>query len=631
MNYLSVEGLGKTAGDKKLFSNISFGLEKGEKAALIANNGAGKSTLMRIIAGLDEPDEGQVTRRRDVRLSFLEQDPVFPEKATVADLIHSEKNEQAEAVKAYEKALEFQETNHGPDAHKLMDEAVHQMDVADAWDYERKVKAMFTRFGITKFDQSVASLSGGQKKRLALSLVLLEEPDILLLDEPTNHLDIEMVEWLEQYLAAANFAVLMVTHDRYFLDRVCDNLLELSEGKMFRHEGNYSRFIQNRAEREEIAGVEAGKVKQLYRQELEWMRKMPKARTTKSKARSDSFYEIEEKNFSSKKKEELTLEVKMSRIGGKILELKKVYKKYGEQQLVKGFDYTFRNGERVGIVGKNGTGKTTFLNLLTGKDHPDSGKINTGDTVVFGYFSQSGPVWKEEKRVIEIVRDIADFIVMADGSKLPASAFLRQFAFPPETHFVPVSKLSGGERKRLFLLTVLIKNPNFLILDEPTNDLDLLTLNVLEEFLLAYKGCLLLVSHDRYFMDKLVDSLFIFRGEGVIDGFTGNYTEFRNKEDNPGKKDKETPNEPVVSRAVQQKPSDVLKKAKPSFKEKSEFEKLEKQISKLEEEKKTLESALNTETPDYSKIMEQTNRLGELLKDLDEKTLRWMELQEKMG
>jgi len=474
--------------------------------------------------------------------------------------------------------------------------------------------------------QLVRTLSGGQKKRLALALALLDTPDFLILDEPTNHLDIEMVEWLEDYLTQSSVTLLMVTHDRYFLDRVCNVILEMNDGTMYRHQGNYSYFLQKRAEREEAFQVEIDKAGKLMKKELEWMRRQPKARTTKSKSRIDAFYEIEAKAKSGKKQDELKLDVKMSRMGGKILELKKVYKSYGENHILKGFDYTFKSGERIGIIGKNGIGKSTFLNIITGKEEADSGKVNVGDTIIYGYYSQAGIQLKEDKRVIEVLKEIADVITLSDGSKLTASAFLQHFLFPPEMQYTYVSKLSGGERRRLHLMTVLMKNPNFLILDEPTNDLDLLTLQKLEEFLENFAGCLIVVSHDRYFLDKMVDHLFMFKGNAEIKDFWGPYSEYKLTLLKEASDQKKTSTESVKVAASQ--PKKETPKKKLSFKEKFEFEQLEIEIPQLEQQKKTLEEKLQDPNLPFEELQKLSTELGALSDALDDKTMRWLELDE---
>lgn len=625
MNYISVENLTKRYGEKILFEGLNFGLSKGDKMALIANNGTGKSSLLKILVGKDQSDGGKIAIRNGLRVSFLDQDPVFEKAATIRQHLQGANSEVLAVINEYNTTLQAQEVNFNSITQKAFEIASAKMDEFEAWDYDRKVIQILSKFGISDLDQSISNLSGGQKKRLALAIVLLDHPDLFILDEPTNHLDVEMIEWLEKYLLQQSITLLMVTHDRYFLDRVCNHILELTDGKLYHHHGNYSWFLEKRAEREEVFNIDIEKSGKLMRKELEWMRRMPKARTTKSKARIDSFYEIEEKANSKKVQRDLTLEVKMSRIGGKILELKKVYKSYGDLAILKGFDYSFKRGERIGVIGKNGVGKSTFLNIITGREQADSGKVNTGETIVYGYYSQQGITLNEDKRVIEVVKDIADVIVLADGTKLGASQFLQQFLFPPEMQYTYVSKLSGGERRRLYLLTVLIKNPNFLILDEPTNDLDLLTLNKLEEFLLNYPGCVIIVSHDRYFMDKLIDHLFVFKGDGEIKDFPGTYTEYRNKEEEKDSKpQKLKQNEAKIEEHI----NPEKEKVKLSFKEKFEYESLEKEIGELEKEKTELESIINQSSSNYELISKSSERIGNLITLIDAKTERWLELAE---
>jgi ATP-binding cassette subfamily F protein uup len=625
MNYLSVENLSKSFGIKPLFQNITFGLAKGDKVALIANNGTGKSTLLRILSEKDVQDGGTYTYRQGIRVAYLEQEPELKEDQTIDDFITSASSRILEAIEDYNLKLEVSSSGDQADL-KVLEEAQAVMDSLEAWDFDRRLESMLTRFGIVDKSQLVRTLSGGQKKRLALALALLDTPDFLILDEPTNHLDIEMVEWLEDYLTQSSVTLLMVTHDRYFLDRVCNVILEMNDGTMYRHQGNYSYFLQKRAEREEAFQVEIDKAGKLMKKELEWMRRQPKARTTKSKSRIDAFYEIEAKAKSGKKQDELKLDVKMSRMGGKILELKKVYKSYGENHILKGFDYTFKSGERIGIIGKNGIGKSTFLNIITGKEEADSGKVNVGDTIIYGYYSQAGIQLKEDKRVIEVLKEIADVITLSDGSKLTASAFLQHFLFPPEMQYTYVSKLSGGERRRLHLMTVLMKNPNFLILDEPTNDLDLLTLQKLEEFLENFAGCLIVVSHDRYFLDKMVDHLFMFKGNAEIKDFWGPYSEYKLTLLKEASDQKKTSTESVKVAASQ--PKKETPKKKLSFKEKFEFEQLEIEIPQLEQQKKTLEEKLQDPNLPFEELQKLSTELGALSDALDDKTMRWLELDE---
>lgn len=624
MNYLSAENLHRDLGERVLFSGLSFGLSKGDKMALVANNGTGKSTLLKILAGKDEADRGHVSTREGLRIGYLPQEPDFTDFSTIAQLIKHAQTHVLDAIRAYENAVEQQSEEFSAKNQQEVELAMAEMDRLDAWDYERKAEELLSLFGIREFAQAIESLSGGQKKRLALALTLLDQPEILLLDEPTNHLDIEMIEWLESYLSQTRITLLMVTHDRYFLDRVCNHILELSDGKLYHHRGNYSYFLQKRAEREEVYRVDAEKARQLMRKEQEWIRRMPKARTTKSKSRIEAFYALKEKSLGKKPEQELVLDVKMNRIGGKVLELKKLYKSYGDKSLLKGFDYTFKKGERIGIVGRNGSGKSTLLNVLTGLELADSGKINRGDTLVFGYYSQQGLQLKEDKRVIEVLRDIADVIEMSDGRKVTASQLLNHFLFPPPMQHTFVSKLSGGEKRRLFLLTVLMKNPNFLILDEPTNDLDLITLSKLEDFLMTYGGCLLMVSHDRYFMDMLVDHLFIFQGEGEVQDFNGTYSEYRLQQELEVAEKAEAVVKVAESAARPEK-----RKARLSYNEQRELEQLDQEIPELEKKKTELEEGLSRAENDHEELTRIGLEIQSIHELIDEKLLRWMELSEK--
>ena len=630
MNYLSVENLVKTYGERTLFKDISFGLAKGDKVALIANNGTGKSTLLRILAGQDVADGGEFSFRDGIRVSFLEQEPVLTDddNITIEAFVREASAEVLAIIRDYEAALE--NSMSGEEEHlKALERTSILMDAREAWDFDRRLETMLGRFGIHDLNQKVNSLSGGQKKRLAIAITVLDQPEFLILDEPTNHLDIEMVEWLEGYFMQSNVTLLMVTHDRYFLDRVCNQILEMNDTKLYKHNGNYGFFLQKRAEREVVYQTEVDKANKLMKKELEWMRRQPKARTTKSKARIDAFDEIKAKAMSGKKQGELKLDVKMSRIGGKILELKKVYKSYGDLEILKGFDYTFKRGERIGILGKNGCGKSTLLNIITGLETADSGKINTGETIVYGYYNQSGLEVKGDKRVIEVLKDIAEVIQLADGSKLTASQFLLHFMFPPEMQYTYVSKLSGGERRRLHLLTVLIKNPNFLILDEPTNDLDLLTLQKLEEFLENFGGFLLIVSHDRYFLDRLVDHLFIFEGNAEIKDFWGPYSAYRAKLDEEKRAPKAIA-KMVEADAETQAPKKKDNK-KLSFKDKYELEQLEKDLPALGKERVEIEKALQDASLAYEEIERLSKRITEVVAELEEKELRWLELDELRG
>lgn len=620
MNYLSVENISKSYGERILFQKLFFGLSKGDKMALIANNGTGKSSMLKIIAGKDVSESGKITLRNGIRIGYLEQDPIFNEAFTIKEFLDNSNSEIMQIIKGYDKALELQTNDFNDATSQRFQEASLLMDKANAWNFNNELNQILSRFKIDDLNQNLKDLSGGQRKRLSLATLIMDAPELLLLDEPTNHLDIEMIEWLEDYLKIQNITLLMITHDRYFLDRVCNHILELEDGKLYHHKGNYSYFLQKRAEREANFNTEISKAGRLMKKELDWIRKTPQARTTKSKARVDNFENIKQKANSKKVKQELKLEVKMSRVGGKILELKKVYKSYGDLTILSGFDYVFKNGERIGIIGDNGVGKSTFLNIITQKEKADSGKINIGETIVYGYFNQKGIELKEDKRVIEVLKDIADVIIMANGSKISASQLLEHFMFDGQMQYTYVSKLSGGEKRRLYLLTVLMKNPNFLILDEPTNDLDLLTLNKLEEFLMDFKGCLILVSHDRYFMDKLTDHLFVFRGNGLIEDHYCSYSELRikqNKEKNENRKE--------------QKKENHRNDQKITYLEKKEYKNLERQIRKLEQEKNSIEISFKDPTMEYDIMMKKSKELEELNKKIDDKMIRWMELEEKMG
>jgi ATP-binding cassette subfamily F protein uup len=620
LNYLSVENISKSFGERVLFEGLNFGLNYGDKMALIANNGSGKTSMLKIIAGKDVPGTGKVTVRNGIRIGYLEQEPIFNEKYTVNELLYNSNAEVVKIIREYESALEMQTNDYNDITAERFEKASVNMEKANAWNFDNELKQILSKFKILDLNAKVEMLSGGQKKRLALALLLIDAPDMLLLDEPTNHLDIEMIEWLEEFLKNQKITLLMITHDRYFLDRVCNHILELEDGKLYHHKGNYSYFLVKRDERESNFNVELSKAGRLMKKELEWIRKSPKARTTKSKARVDNFEVIKTKANSKKIKQELKLEVKMSRVGGKILELKKVYKSYGDLKILSGFDYTFKNGERIGIIGENGVGKSTFLNIITQKDKPDSGKINVGETIIYGYFTQKGIQLKEDKRVIEVLKDIAEVIVMSDSKKITASQLLEHFMFPSNMQYTYVSKLSGGEKRRLYLLTILMKNPNFLILDEPTNDLDLLTLNKLEEFLLDFKGCLILVSHDRYFMDKLTDHLFIFKGNGVVKDEYSSYSEYRIKVN------KELKVEKQIDKKVLSDSNN--KEVKFSYDDRKEHKSLERQINKLELDKKEMEIFFKESNNNYEQMHEKGKDLEKLNSLLDEKLNRWMELDE---
>ncbi len=631
MNYLSVEGLAKSYGLKTLFKDITFGISKGQRVALVARNGTGKSTLLKILMGKETPEAGSVSIRKDILVTYLDQNPDFDDKATVMDIIYNTESPLLRAVKNYELALEVYEHDHSDKAADQLEKATSDMDHYEAWDYEVKIKDILSRLKVAFLDRKVGQLSGGQKKRLALAQVLINEPNLLVMDEPTNHLDIEMIEWLEEYLVNREVTLLIVTHDRYFLDRICTEIIELENGNLYTYKGDFSYYVEKKSEREAVENSEIDKAKNMYRRELDWVRRMPKARGTKSKARMDAFDAIDAKAHSRKKEEKLVLDVKSSRLGGKIIELIKVNKAYGDLCILDQFSYIFKKGDKIGIVGKNGVGKTTFLNAIMGLEKIDSGKITTGETVVFGYYSQNGITLDEDKRVIEVVKDIAEFIPMADGSKLPASQLLTRFQFPPDVQYNYVSKLSGGERRRLYLLTILVKNPNFLILDEPTNDLDLVTLAVLEDFLELFQGCILIVSHDRYFMDKLVDHVFVFEGNGVVRDFGGNYTDYRDtleiEEAIQKKKAQEEAAKPAPQKSVKEV-TVVAEKRKASFKEKQEFELLEKEIAALEQEKEELNKKLALDSSTNDEVIASAERVGIIMALLDEKGMRWLQLSE---
>lgn len=615
-----------------LFNGISFSINRGQKVALVARNGAGKSTLLRIIMGKDIADSGKVQVHKSITTGYLEQEPALNENLSIIDNVLSSDAPAIKAIKAYEQALLDQEHDYNDITAAALERAHEQMAVLNAWDYELRIKQILFQLKITDLEQKVSTLSGGQKKRIALSKLLIEEPDFVIMDEPTNHLDIGMVEWLEEYLSLRNMTLLLVTHDRYFLDRVCTEIIEMADGQIFQYKGNYSLYVEKKAHRDMVEAAELDKVKNTYRRELEWVRRMPKARTTKSKSRLDAFEDIAAKATAKKKEDQLVLDVKMTRMGGKILEMVKVSKNFGDLKIVDQFTYLFKQYDKVGIVGKNGVGKTTFLNLIMELEKPSAGKITTGETIIYGYYSQEGMLIKEDKRVIEVVKDIAEFIPLADGSKLSASQLLTRFQFEPETQYTYVSKLSGGEKRRLYLMTILIKNPNFLILDEPTNDLDILTLSILEEFLADFKGCLLIVSHDRYFMDRLVDHLFVFEGDGVIKDFPGNYSDWRVYQEamkaEKQEEQKQLNKKEIVEekKIVEVKP--VVEKRKMSFKEKREFEMLENEIAELEIKKADLEKQLLDSGLSHEALFEISAQLTTTMSAIDEKSMRWLELSE---
>jgi ATP-binding cassette subfamily F protein uup len=619
MNYLSVEKISKTYADKTLFQEISFGIDQGQKIALVAKNGSGKTSLLNCLLGNDIPDEGKIVFRNELRIGYLAQEEDFDPESTVIDAVFQSENQSLRLIKEYERELE---TN--PNSEKL-NKLYEQISDADAWGTENKVREILSKLQLSNFNQKVSSLSGGQKRRLALAKVLIEEPNLLILDEPTNHLDLDMIEWLEGYLALPSITLLMVTHDRYFLERVCDEIYELDLGNLYRYKGNYSYYLDKREERYANQQVVIDKAKNLFKKELEWMRRQPKARGTKAKARIDAFYDTKKVAHQNIDEKKMDIQVKMERLGSKILELHKVSKAFGEKKILDQFNYIFKRKERIGLVGANGSGKSTFLNLITQELTPDSGKIVTGETIVFGYYHQKGLQLKEDKRVIEVIRDIADYIPIAGGKKLTASQMLEKFLFPSSSHYLYTSQLSGGERKRLYLLTILMKNPNFLILDEPTNDLDIFTLQVLEDYLVNFDGCLIVVSHDRYFMDKLVDHLFVLNGDGTVSDVLGNYAAYR-----AFKKEQEAINREKAN-AAKPKQEKTAANKKISYKDKYEFEQLDKDIPVLEEKKAVLSEKLNDPSLSYDDIEKISNELTQLVEELDEKTMRWMELADLMS
>lgn len=618
MNYLSIENISKSFGERTLFEKISFGINKDQKIAFIAKNGTGKTTLLNILTGEDTPDTGQVVSRNGLRVAFLEQEPVLQEDLTIEDTIFSMENPILKIIQRYEKSLE------NPENQTEYQLAFEQMELHNAWDFETQYKQILFQLKLNDLSIMVKNLSGGQKKRLALANILISKPDLLILDEPTNHLDLEMIEWLENFFAKENMTLFMVTHDRYFLERVCNEILELDNGELFSYKGNYSYFLEKKEQRLAQEQASVDKAKNLYVKELEWMRRQPKARTTKSKSRIDDFYIIKEQAHKRRKEHTIQLEINMERLGSKIVEFHNVSKKYDNTQIINKFDYTFKRGERIGIIGKNGTGKTSFLNLLTGKTLPDMGKIVVGDTIKFGYYTQEGIEVIPNQKVIDVIKKFGEFIPLTKGKILSAGQLLERFLFDRKKQYDFVEKLSGGELKRLYLCTILIQNPNFLILDEPTNDLDIVTLNVLENFLLDFPGCLIVVSHDRYFMDKIIDHLFVFRGNGEIEDFPGNYTDFRVYEESIPPKETSTKKE--TPKNTWRK--DGLKGL--DFNEQKEYNRLEKDIAQLENEKQLIENLFSEGNLNITQIQEQSEKLNLIIKELEEKTERWFELSIKL-
>jgi ATP-binding cassette subfamily F protein uup len=621
MNYLSAENISRNLGERWVFKGLFFGLQKGEKVALIGKNGTGKTTLMESLMGMQTPDEGKISIRKGIRVGYLPQNPIFAENEQVLNYLFSDDLPSAVAIKSYEKAMLSGDS-------KELEDAFALMEAHNAWDYEARAKQIISRLGIPDGDQKVSTLSGGQKKRLSLAKLLIESPDIMILDEPTNHLDIETIEWLEGIMSGPNVTVLVVSHDRYFLDKVCNKMMELADGSIYTYEGNYAYFLEKKAEREASDASSVSKAKNLYRKELEWMRKQPKARGTKSQSRIDAFYETEEKANKKLDDSKLELNIQMSRLGNKIIEINHLKKAWGDKKIINDFTYTFKKKDRIGIVGKNGAGKTTFLQLLTGLEQPDSGTIDPGETLVVGYYTQIPFDFRPEQRVIDTITEIAEVIPYGKNESLSPSQFLSKFLFPTAQQYTPVEKLSGGEKKRLQLMRVLVKNPNFLILDEPTNDLDLDTLQLLEDFLSEFQGCLLLVSHDRYFMDNLVDQLILVEGEGEVNFFNGNYTDYRtaleNKENEPAAKQS-----PVKAPSTSAPVVATPKGPKLSFKEQKEFEELEKEMANLETEKEVLIEKLNQGSEDFQQLTDWAKAIEDIKNKLEEKEMRWLELSER--
>ena len=617
MNYISVENISKSYGDRILFNNISFGINKSQKIAFVAKNGTGKTSILNIIAGIDIPDEGQVIQRKDIQVAYLSQNQIFDNHLTIEETIFATENRILPIIKQYEKALE------NPEDSENYQKAFDLMDQNNAWDFETQYKLVLSKLKLNNLSLRVDKLSGGQKKRLSLAILLINKPDLIILDEPTNHLDLEMIEWLEDYFKKEKITLFMVTHDRYFLERVCNEIIELDHGELYKYKGNYSYYLEKKEERISLEATITNKAKNLFKKELDWMRRQPKARTTKSKSRIDDFFKIKEKAHKRRQDHSVQLEINMARLGSKILELHKLKKSFGDLKILDGFEYVFKKGERIGIIGKNGTGKSSFLNILTNKEPVDTGKVVVGDTVKFGYYTQKGIVIKEGQKVIEVIKEFGEEIPLAKGRRISASQLLERFLFDKKKQYDFVEKLSGGEQKRLYLCTVLIQNPNFLILDEPTNDLDVITLNVLESFLLDFPGNLIVVSHDRYFMDKIVDSLFVFRGNGIVENFPGNYSDYRAYEDSK-------PKEKVIKIEKQQKESTPPNKTKLSFVEKREFGSLEEDIDRLVRKKKAIESSFLNQEVTQPQIQEKSEELQQVLSSLEEKEERWLELSMKL-
>lgn len=622
--HLQVESLTKSFGERTLFENIAFGINEGERIGLIAANGAGKTTLLNIIAGRMDYDSGAVVFRRDLRVGYLEQNPQFPAGTTVLEACFQGENETVRTLAQYEQALARNDT-------AALDALFPRMEALGAWDFEQRAKQILSRLQITDLEQRVETLSGGQLKRVALAAALIVEPELLILDEPTNHLDLEMTEWLEEYLAGRRMSLLMVTHDRYFLDRVCNEILEIDDRRIYSYKGNYSYYLEKRQERIDAADATVARMKNLYRRELEWIRRTPSARSGKAKYRIDAFQEIKEKAHVRRNEAEVQLDVRQTYIGKKIFEALHLFKRFGERVILDDFSYLFARYEKMGIVGNNGTGKSTFIKMLLGLEPADSGVIDVGETVRFGYYSQQGLEFDPEARVIDVITAISENITLSDGKQISASQLLTRFLFSRQAQYDYVAKLSGGERRRLYLCTILMANPNFLVLDEPTNDLDIRTLNVLEEYLAAFSGCLIVVSHDRYFMDKVADHLLVFHGEGRIEDFPGNYTDYRSRqrerEEERAATAKAVAAAPKVAAPAAERPKERVK-GKLSFNEKREFELLGEEIPRLEAEKAAIEAAMSSGTLSADELMAKSERIAALIDEIDVKSMRWLELSE---